>query len=134
MRIWGVWLIACSKRWPAGRRWICRGLRAWRCAVQAEPRWGNQGQFQGFRGVLQMMPPAVAAADQAQQAASARSRAEAEDAAQNAQMREAEQEVLRYALSHDLRAPLRVVEGFTRIVKEDYGRAMDRLGNDLRPA
>lgn len=45
-------------------------------------------------------------------------------------MREAEQEALRYALSHDLRAPLRVVEGFTRIVKEDYGRVLDRLGQD----
>ena len=33
-------------------------------------------------------------------------------------------------LSHDLRAPLRVVEGFTRIVKEDYGPQLDRVGND----
>ena len=35
-----------------------------------------------------------------------------------------------YALSHDLRAPLRVVEGFGRILKEDYGRQLDRIGND----
>jgi signal transduction histidine kinase len=35
-----------------------------------------------------------------------------------------------YTLSHDLRAPLRVVEGFTRIVKEDYGAVLDRVGND----
>jgi len=33
-------------------------------------------------------------------------------------------------LSHDLRAPIRVVEGFTRIVKEDYGNQLDRVGND----
>jgi signal transduction histidine kinase len=33
-------------------------------------------------------------------------------------------------LSHDLRAPIRVVEGFTRIVKEDYGRLLDRVAND----
>jgi signal transduction histidine kinase len=33
-------------------------------------------------------------------------------------------------LSHDLRAPIRVVEGFTRIVKEDYGGQLDRVGND----
>ncbi|MCH8180295.1 MAG: hypothetical protein IIA02_11005 [Proteobacteria bacterium] len=44
--------------------------------------------------------------------------------------RDVEQDVLRYALSHDLRAPLRVIDGFTRIVKEDYGRHLDRLGND----
>jgi signal transduction histidine kinase len=35
-----------------------------------------------------------------------------------------------YTVSHDLRAPIRVVEGFTKIVKEDYGRLIDRIGND----
>jgi signal transduction histidine kinase len=35
-----------------------------------------------------------------------------------------------YTVSHDLRAPLRVVEGFTKIIKEDYGRLLDRVGND----
>jgi light-regulated signal transduction histidine kinase (bacteriophytochrome) len=35
-----------------------------------------------------------------------------------------------YTVSHDLRAPIRVVEGFTRIVKEDYGRVLDRIGID----
>jgi signal transduction histidine kinase len=35
-----------------------------------------------------------------------------------------------YTVSHDLRAPIRVVEGFTRIVKEDYGPALDRVAND----
>ncbi|MBI2733736.1 MAG: hypothetical protein HYX44_10675 [Aquabacterium sp.] len=120
---------ALNLPWPAGLQGLNVGGDGWRCALQAEPRWDEGGQFLGFRGVLQMVPPALAPAD-AEQAAHARSRAEAEEAAQSAQMREAEQEVLRYALSHDLRAPLRVVEGFTRIVKEDYGRAMDRLGND----
>jgi signal transduction histidine kinase len=38
--------------------------------------------------------------------------------------------VYAYALSHDLRAPLRVVEGFARILKEDYGRQLDKIGND----
>lgn len=41
-----------------------------------------------------------------------------------------EQESFSYTVSHDLRAPIRVVEGFTRIVKEDYGRLLDRVGND----
>lgn len=35
-----------------------------------------------------------------------------------------------YTVSHDLRAPIRVVEGFTKIVKEDYGLFLDRIGND----
>jgi len=35
-----------------------------------------------------------------------------------------------YTVSHDLRAPIRVIEGFTRIVREDYGHLLDRVGND----
>jgi signal transduction histidine kinase len=41
-----------------------------------------------------------------------------------------ETESFNYTVSHDLRAPIRVVEGFTRILKEDYGRLLDRIGND----
>jgi len=44
--------------------------------------------------------------------------------------RQAASDSFGFTLSHDLRAPLRVVEGFTRIVKEDYGPQLDRVGND----
>ena len=42
----------------------------------------------------------------------------------------ADHESFIYTVSHDLRAPIRVVEGFARILKEDYGRFLDRIGND----
>ncbi len=43
---------------------------------------------------------------------------------------EPDAESFSYTVSHDLRAPVRVVEGFTKIIKEDYGRLLDRVGND----
>jgi light-regulated signal transduction histidine kinase (bacteriophytochrome) len=46
------------------------------------------------------------------------------------QLPESERESFGYTVSHDLRAPIRVVEGFTKILKEDYGRLLDRIGND----
>ncbi len=99
------------------------------CTVRAVPLRTADGEFIGHCGVLVPVVP------QATQAGAVLSALPQEPvapllAADAPPMSEGEQEVLRYALSHDLRAPLRVVDGFVRIVKEDYGATMDRMGND----
>lgn len=89
---------------PPSAPWRLRGL----------PRLDGQGRFAGYLGVVR--PAAVGPAAPAE-AASAQ--AVADDHA-----------ALTYTVSHDLRAPLRVIDGFGRILKEDYGQALDRIGND----
>ncbi|MFM2059864.1 MAG: hypothetical protein RLY71_4249, partial [Pseudomonadota bacterium] len=41
-----------------------------------------------------------------------------------------ERDAFVYAVSHDLRAPIRVIEGFARILQEDYGATLDKVGQD----
>ncbi|MDP1900664.1 MAG: ATP-binding protein [Rubrivivax sp.] len=92
------------------------------------PRHDDLGRFAGFVGHARPTDgedrvQAEAAAPPPLLAAGAESARVANDATR-------ESEAFSFTVSHDLRAPIRVVEGFTRIVKEDYGRLLDRVGND----
>jgi signal transduction histidine kinase len=119
-----------------GTGWLLRGL----------PRFDHRGHFCGYLGIArptpagdltaasaarppQAGPTAQTAAERAGAAASA-AVAPAETDADAAESLAAEHASFSYTVSHDLRAPIRVVEGFTRILKEDYGRLLDRIGND----
>ena len=98
------------------------------------------GGFAGYQGILrELVAPAVVALAAPAEARDglakpapalpATTATAAADTATTSPL-DSDHESFSFTVSHDLRAPIRVVEGFTKIVKEDYGRLLDRVGND----
>jgi signal transduction histidine kinase len=94
---------------PQDGHWLLRGV----------PRFDADGQFEGYVGTARAGSAAAPAATVPSLAL------EGEPAELLS-----EQAAFSYTVTHDLRAPIRVVEGFARILKEDYGPVLDRIGND----
>jgi signal transduction histidine kinase len=94
---------------PQDGDWLLRGV----------PRFDAEGQFEGYVGTAR-------AGSAATPVATTQSLALEGESSELL----SEQAAFSYTVTHDLRAPIRVVEGFARILKEDYGRALDRIGND----
>ncbi|MES3014358.1 MAG: ATP-binding protein [Pseudomonadota bacterium] len=89
--------------------------------LRARAHTDDTGRFAGYHGTFrELAPVAVALATTPLP----------EPVTPAAPTPASDHESFSFTVSHDLRAPIRVVEGFTRIVKEDYGRLLDRVGND----
>jgi signal transduction histidine kinase len=101
--------------------------------LRARTLTDSTGAFAGYHGTLRDLQdsPAFRPSVAERATSAATSQAAAHSAGPSPESTaQAEHESFSFTVSHDLRAPIRVVEGFTRIVKEDYGRLLDRVGND----
>ena len=102
-----------------------------------QPAAGATAGFDGWQGRWLPLSPADGESPAANwllalspPEAMAQGESDAEHSAHAMRTLLAEHEAFAYTISHDLRAPIRVVEGFGRILKEDYATRLDRVGND----
>lgn len=98
----------------------------------AVPLRERGGQFRGYVGTATRHESAAVAAMAPAPLQARLAQLEREQAERMREFASAarEMESFSYSVSHDLRTPLRVVDGFANIILEDYGSRLDELGRE----
>ncbi|HTT10210.1 MAG TPA: ATP-binding protein [Burkholderiaceae bacterium] len=100
--------------------------------LSAAPLTSADGRFAGYAGVARETTSLLAHARAAAAPPRELVQLEIQHAERTRQLEVAVKELdsFSHSVSHDLRAPLRVVDGFANIVLEDYGEQLDELGRE----
>lgn len=101
------------------------GTRFW-SSVVVTPLYDEDGKLSGFSKVTRDITDRKKLLDQVSAHAAELELRIAEREATNAEL-----EAFSYSVSHDLRAPLRAIEGFANALFEDYGDKLGQEGSDF---
>lgn len=111
-----------------GEGWRVRkdGSRFWASVVVTALRDEEEGVLYGFSKVTRDMSDRKALLDALQ-----RHSEELELRVREREESNAELEAFAYSVSHDLRAPLRAIAGFSEALREDYGEKLEEQGREF---
>jgi signal transduction histidine kinase len=102
-------------------------------ALSGMPLHSSTASFGGYVGVVRDVTATLATMrgpNQEQAGLIARLQADAAERNRQFELAVKDLDSFAHSVSHDLRAPLRVVDGFANIVLEDYGKRLDDLGRE----
>jgi signal transduction histidine kinase len=100
--------------------------------LSGAPLYSATGRYCGYAGVASLLSDSALNAGHAAALQTRVRQLEADNLAraQRHDLAVRELDSFAYSVSHDLRAPLRVIDGFAQIVLEDYGERLDALGRE----
>ncbi len=102
-------------------------------AFSGAPLFSPDAHFEGYVGVARDVTDTLGAAlgpNREQSELIARLQADGAERSRQFELALKDLDSFAHSVSHDLRAPLRVIDGFANIVLEDYGKRLDDLGRE----